>query len=113
MIPDGSLIATAGDTMVRIWNGATGQPVSVLSIFTRGLDSSGSERSARSAVFSPDGKSLLVSGSDATTRIYSREMFAPLNELIALGRTRVTREFTDDEKKKFLHEVVKETQPDR
>ena len=111
--PDGSLIATAGDTMVRIWNGATGQPVSVLSIFTRGLDSSGSERSARSAVFSPDGKSLLVSGSDATTRIYSREMFAPLNELIALGRTRVTREFTDDEKKKFLHEVVKETQPDR
>lgn len=106
--PDGRLIATAGDSTVRIWDGATGQPVIVIPVFTQGLDSTGSQRAVRAAVFSPDGKSLLVSGSDATTRIYSWEMFAPLNDLLALGRTRVTREFTTDEKKKYLHEIVDE-----
>jgi WD40 repeat protein len=104
--PDGQLIATAGDSTVRIWEGTTGREVIVIPVLTQGLDSSGSQRTARAAVFSPDGKSLLVSGSDATTRIYSWETFAPLNALLALGRTRVTREFTADEKKKYLHEVV-------
>lgn len=104
--PDGRLIATAGDTTVRIWDSNTGQVVIVIPVFTQGVDSSGSQRAVRAAIFSPDGKSLLVSGSDATTRIYSWEMFAPLNDLLALGRTRVTRQFTVDEKKKFLHEVV-------
>jgi WD40 repeat protein len=112
--PDGRLIATAGDSTVRIWDGTTGQAVIVIPVFTQGLDSSGSQRSVRAATFSPDGKSLLVSGSDATTRIYSWEMFAPLNDLLALGRTRVTREFTADEKKKYLHEVVDDKErPDR
>lgn len=109
--PDGHLIATAGDSTVRIWDGTTGQAVIVIPVFTQGLDSSGSQRAVRSAIFSPDGKSLLVSGSDATTRIYSWEMFAPLNDLLALGRTRVTREFTTDEKKKYLHEIVDEKRP--
>src|SRR6185295_16807845 len=106
--PDGHLIATAGDSTVRIWEGTTGRLVTVIPVFTQGLDSSGSERSVRTASFSPDGKSLLVSGSDETTRIYSWEMFAPLNDLLAVGRTRVTREFTVDEKKKYLHEVVED-----
>jgi WD40 repeat protein len=108
--PDGRLIATAGDRTVRVWNTATGRLVVVLPVFALGLDSSGSQRSVRAASFSPNGRSLLVSGSDATTRIYSWEMFAPLEDLLALGRTRVTRELTTDEKKKYLHEVVAEKQ---
>ena len=111
--PDGRLIATAGDTTVRIWNGATGQPVNVLSVFTLGRDSSGSERSVESAIFSPDRRSLLVSGSDDTTRIYSWEMFAPLDDLLALGRARVTRDLSADEKKRYLHEIVDEKEPNR
>ncbi len=112
--PDGRLIATAGDSTVHIWDGVTGHAVIVIPVFTQGLDSSGSERTVRAATFSPDGKSLLVSGSDATTRIYSWEMFAPMSDLLAVGKTRVTRDFTVDEKKKYLHEVVEEKErPDR
>ncbi|HKU76192.1 MAG TPA: TIR domain-containing protein [Pyrinomonadaceae bacterium] len=108
--PDGRLVATAADSTVRIWDGITGQSVIVIPVFTQGFDSSGSQRSVRSAIFSPDGKSLLVSGSDATTRIYSWEMFATLDDLLALGRMRVTRDFSVDERKKYLHEVVDEKQ---
>ena len=104
--PDGRLIATAGDTTVRIWNGMTGQPVTVLNVFTAGLDSMGGQRAVEASIFSPDGHSLLVSTSDDTTRIYSWEKFAPLDDLLALGRTRVTRQFTTDEKRKYLHEVI-------
>jgi WD40 repeat protein len=77
-------------------------------VFTRGLDTSGSELSVSGVSFSPDGKSLLVSGSNDTTRIYSWEMFAPLGDLLALGRTRATRDLTSDEKKKYLHQAVAE-----
>jgi len=112
--PDGRLIATAGDTTVRIWEAETGRPVTVLRVFPRGLDSSGSELSVRGVSFSPDGKSLLASGSNGTTRIYSWEMFAPLEDLLALGRTRVTRDLTLEEKKKYLHQVVDDkARPDR
>jgi WD40 repeat protein len=109
--PDGRLIATAGDRTVRIWDGATGRSVIVLSVFTPGLDPFGSERAVRAASFSPGGKSLLVSGSDGTTRIYAWETFAPLPDLLALGRTRVTRDLTADEKRKYLHEVIENKEP--
>jgi hypothetical protein len=75
-----------------------------------GTDSSGLSLSVKAATFSPDGKSLLVSGSNRTTRIYSWEMFAPLDELLVLGRTRVTRELTADEKRRYLHEVIDDKQ---
>ena len=104
--PDGRLVATAADTTVRVWDGTTGRPVTVLAVFAPGRDSTGSERRVAGASFSPDGKSLLASGSDDTTRIYSWETFAPVEDLLALGRARVTRELTAEEKKRYLHETA-------
>jgi WD40 repeat protein len=109
--PDGRLIATAGDTTVRVWDGATGRAVTVIPVLAPGLTSSNGELSVRGASFSPDGKSLLAAGNDDTTRIYAWETFAPLEDLLALARTRITRDLTSEEKKKYLHLAADRNEP--
>ncbi len=64
---------------------------------------SGHTRTISKVVFSPDGNKVLTASDDGTTRIYPRENFVPQEELLVSARTRVTRELTANEVKKYLH----------
>jgi WD40 repeat protein len=52
-----------------------------------------------SVAFSPDGKRLAASSADGTVRIYA----LPLDDIIAIAKSRVTRALTTDECRKYLH----------
>ena len=49
--------------------------------------------------FSPDGKRLAASSNDGTVRIYA----LPLEDILAMAKSRVTRTLTTDECRKYLH----------
>jgi WD40 repeat protein len=49
--------------------------------------------------FSPDGQTLVTAGGDGTIRMYTLQ----LEDLVALAQSRVTRVFTIEECRKFLH----------
>jgi WD40 repeat protein len=83
--PDGSRIATASaDRTVKVWEAATGQELFTLF---------GHTDRVRGVAFSPDGTRLATSGDDGTVRLY----VTPLEELISLARSRVTRTLSEDE----------------
>lgn len=52
---------------------------------------------------SPNGK-FVITAKDATAQIHLCELCGSVDELIALGRSRVTRQLTPEERKKHLHE---------
>jgi hypothetical protein len=56
------------------------------------------------AEFSKDGKRVIIASKDGKARIYSCEVCASLDELLALAQKRVTRKLTDKERKRYLHE---------
>jgi hypothetical protein len=43
------------------------------------------------ASFSPDGQRVVVASADGVVRLYQREMFAPLDELLALIPSRMVQ----------------------
>jgi WD40 repeat protein len=89
--PDGAQLATVGfDNTTRLWDASTGQELLVLT---------GNELNTAGVDFSPDGTRLAVSGGDGTVRIY----VLPIEDLITLARTRVTRSLTGEECKRYLH----------
>jgi len=49
--------------------------------------------------FSPDGTRLATSSNDGTVRVY----VLPIDELIELARSRLTRTWTEDECRQYLH----------
>jgi WD40 repeat protein len=49
--------------------------------------------------FSPDGKHLAIGGEDGNVRLY----VLPIEELVALAQSRVTRPLTDEECQQYLH----------
>ena len=96
--PDGQYIATGGDDgTAKIWEAETGQMLLNLEGHTLGL---------LEVAFSPDGKYLATSSQDGTVRFY----VLPLQELMELAQSRLTRHLTEGECQQYLHE---RTCPDR
>jgi WD40 repeat protein len=86
---DGKLIAIGShDGTASIWDAASGEQLFML--FT-----SGTVRMA----FSPDDKYLATQNLDGTTRIY----VVQADDLMALAQSRLTRWWTADECKRYLH----------
>jgi WD40 repeat protein len=92
--PDGQrVVTTSDDKTARVWNPATGQELAVLRGHADGVNS---------AVFSLDGQRIVTSDKDGRARIY----LVHIEDLIALAKTRVTRELTCEERVQYLHEDV-------
>jgi WD40 repeat protein len=86
---DGTRLVTAGaDGTVRMWDAETGEELLVLSAGVRLTD----------VAFSPDGRYLVAVGMDR-----AHFFVLPVEDLIALARSRVTRSLTDAECQQYLH----------
>jgi WD40 repeat protein/DNA-binding XRE family transcriptional regulator len=90
--PDGRFLATGSkDTTVKIWEVATGQELQTLF---------GAAGEITNVAFRPpDGAHLAVASGDGMVRVY----VLPMEDLLALARSRVTRSLTQEECRKYLH----------
>lgn len=88
--PDGQRIITASkDDTARLWDVATGDELMVLH---------GNKTDLNIATYSPDGKYILTTSIDGDGRVY----YARIQDLYELGKTRVTRELTCQERIRYL-----------
>jgi WD40 repeat protein len=88
--PDNTRLATAGeDTTAKLWDLRTGNELLTLTGHTLALTG---------LTFSPDGTRLATSSGDGTVRVY----VLPLDQLIKVARSRLTRGWTRDECKRYL-----------
>jgi len=87
--PDGKLIATASDDgTARVWDATTGVNLLTLPVDSR----------AGGVSFSPDGKRLAV-GTVSGVYVF----VLPIDDLIALAQSRLTRLLTTEECQQYLH----------
>jgi WD40 repeat protein len=93
--PNGKRLATSSsDATVKVWN------ISAAKERIEGpLTLSGHTGSILRVLFSPDGKRLVTASSDGTSRVY----VLPIEELVAIAKSRVTRSLTKEECQQFLH----------
>jgi WD40 repeat protein len=88
--PDGKLIATASiDGTAKVWDATTGLNLLSLPVDSRGVGG---------VSFSPDGKRLAAGGASG---IYV--FVLPIDEVVALAKSRLTRELTTEECQQYLH----------
>ena len=93
--PDGTHLVTAsGDSSIKLWNISQSKIQN-----NQPLNFYGHTAAVYGAVFSPDGKRLATASRDGTARVYA----LPLEDIIAIAKSRVTRSLTTDECQKFLH----------
>jgi WD40 repeat protein len=103
---DGTLAVAVAGTAAHIWDARSGQTVADLQIVPPGAGKSGSPTRALTGVgMSPDGRWLLAACNDGVTRLVARELFAPLDELLALAATRVTRKLRPDELERYVRQA--------
>jgi WD40 repeat protein/serine/threonine protein kinase len=89
--PTGGRVATAGDDgAVRIWDVSSGRETLVLR---------GHAPALTAAAFSPDGTKLATTSIDGTLRVY----VLPIDELVRLARSRLSRGFMTAECRQYLH----------
>ncbi len=87
--PDGQFILSAGgDGTVYIWNAQTGDVVRALH---------GHNIDVYTARYDPTGRYIVTASFDGTTRIWD----ADYNDLITYACTRITRDFSDDERTRY------------
>jgi WD40 repeat protein len=90
--PDGKfLVSSQGDGTAKVWDASSGQ---ILQVYTK----PGKPGSFFNAAFTPDGKKVVASGS---RNIYG--YIFDTEELISLADSRLTRWFTLDECRRYLH----------
>jgi WD40 repeat protein len=95
--PDGGMLASAGldDNRVRLWNLDNGREAfNIASLDGQAVFSS--------LAFSPDGSTLLMPNSAAPVGTY----LLRLDDLLTLARSRLTRTFTPEECRQYLHVEV-------
>ena len=83
------LMSASRDYSLRFWDAASGQELMHLR---------GNTDMVTSAAYSQDGKYYLTTGTDGDVRIYLTQV----GDIVALARSRVTRELTCAEKQRFL-----------
>ncbi len=90
--PDGAAIVTAGvrDGRVRVWDAGSGERITEL-VTDR-------QKTPWIDIHS-DGGHLIALGADDTVRVYTLD----IDELIQIAKDRVTRSFTEDECRAYLH----------
>jgi WD40 repeat protein len=87
--PDGSFVVGGGDNgIVKVWDATTNQELLTLT-----------GPGANSVAFTPDSKRLAVARDDGTVHFY----VLPIEELVDLAQSRVTRSLTTEECQQFLH----------
>lgn len=89
--PDGTRLATAGFEPPKLWDLASRQALFSLP---------GHSASVDQVVFSADGSRLATASRDGTARVYTMD----LDELVSLAQERLTRGFTPEERRQFLHQ---------
>jgi WD40 repeat protein len=88
--PDGGRLATISfDGQARLWDAETGQETLVLREYNNGPN----------LAFSPDGKHLATTSGDGVVRVF----VLPIDDLMALARSRLTRAPTGEECRQYLH----------
>jgi len=87
--PEGGRLVTGGGEATRIWDAASGEEIVTLSDVGDSF-----------IALSADGKRLFAGGFlDGIVRVF----VLPLDEAMALARSRVTRSLTTEECQRFLH----------
>ena len=90
--PDGRFLATAsGDGSVRVWDVDAGRELYTVATTEAGP--------WFKVAFSPDGTHLAAPMADGTLRVF----ILPIDELLRLARSRVQRDFTEQECRQYLH----------
>jgi WD40 repeat protein len=88
---DGATIATGhADGTVRLWDAASG---------IQELSLGATSGQVTSLAFSPDGRMLATNGGDGIVRIWALDV----DDLVAIAEQRLSRGFTDDECRQYLH----------
>jgi WD40 repeat protein len=87
--PDGATLATSSsDGTVRFWDGHTLEPIMTIAADAQGK-----------LAFSPDGARIAYTADDGIVRVLALD----IDHLVGLARARLTRSWTQDECRTYLH----------
>jgi WD40 repeat protein len=93
--PDDKFVVTASwDGTARVWEAQTGQSL---------VEIREHKDFVNSAMFNPNGSFIVTASRDKTAKIYVCDICGSIEDMLVLAKTRVTRELTPEERKRYLH----------